>query len=224
MPRILIADSNQLVACGLQATLRSHGLDEVVGQARTEAEMTELIRHFSPEVVILDFVSKGFSVDSIVRLKAMGRIRVLALTDAQRGATLVNALRAGVDGYVKKDCDLQEIVEAVRETHCGRKFFCSQILETIKKEGINLESLDVIEPDCAGISLSKRELEVIRLIAEGFTNPQISEKLFVSPHTVTTHRRNILQKLGVNNTAAVVMYAVQAGLVSPNKFLFAREA
>lgn len=224
MPRILIADSNQLVACGLQATLRSHGLDEVVGQARTEAEMTELIRHFSPELVILDFVSKGFSVDSIVRLKAMGRIRVLALTDAQRGATLVNALRAGVDGYVKKDCDLQEIVEAVRETHCGRKFFCSQILETIKKEGINLESLDVVEPDCAGISLSKRELEVIRLIAEGFTNPQISEKLFVSPHTVTTHRRNILQKLGVNNTAAVVMYAVQAGLVSPNKFLFAREA
>ena len=72
---------------------------------------------------------------------------------------------AGVDGYVKKDCDLQEIVEAVRETHCGRKFFCSQILETIKKEGINLESLDVVEPDCAGISLSKRELEVILLIA-----------------------------------------------------------
>ena len=224
MPRILIADSNQLVACGLQATLRSHGLEQVVGQARTEEEMTELIRHFAPEVVILDFVSKGFTVDSIVRLKAMGRIRVLALTDAQRGATLVNALRAGVDGYVKKDCDLQEIVEAVRETHCGRKFFCSQILETIKKEGINLESLDVVEPDCVGISLSKRELEVIRLIAEGFTNPQISEKLFVSPHTVTTHRRNILQKLGVNNTAAVVMYAVQAGLVSPNKFLFAREA
>ena len=109
MPRILIADSNQLVACGLQAILRSHGLEEVVGQARTEEEMVDLIRHFSPELVILDFVSKGFSVDSIVRLKAMGRIRVLALTDAQRGATLVNALRAGVDGYVKKDCDLQEI-------------------------------------------------------------------------------------------------------------------
>ena len=74
-----------------------------------------------------------------------------------------------------------------------------------------------------GVSLSKRELEVIRLIAEGFTNPQISEKLFVSPHTVTTHRRNILQKLGANNTAAVVMYAVQSGLVSPNKFLFGQK-
>jgi len=224
MPRILIADSNALVACGLQATLRSHGLNEVVGQARHEEELMAQIEAFQPDLVILDFVAPGFSVETIVRLKAMKRLRVLALTDAQRGVTLVHALRAGVDGYVKKDCDLQEIVEAVRETECGRKFFCSQILETIRKEGINLESLDVVDPDCSGVSLSKRELEVICLIAEGFTNPQISEKLFVSPHTVTTHRRNILNKLGANNTAAVVLYAVQAGLVSPNKFLFAPEA
>jgi len=224
MPRILIADSNALVACGLQATLRSHGLNEVVGQARHEEELMAQIEAFQPDLVILDFVAPGFSVETIVRLKAMKRLRVLALTDAQRGVTLVHALRAGVDGYVKKDCDLQEIVEAVRETECGRKFFCSQILETIQKEGINLESLDVVDPDCSGVSLSKRELEVICLIAEGFTNPQISEKLFVSPHTVTTHRRNILNKLGANNTAAVVLYAVQAGLVSPNKFLFAPEA
>ena len=223
MPRILIADSNQLIACGLQATLRSHGMDQVVGQASSEKEMFDLIELFSPDLVILDFVTSGFSVESVIRLKAKGRIRVLALTDAQRGVTLVNALRAGVDGYVKKDCDLQEIVEAVRETQYGRKFFCSQILDTIKREGIDLESLNVVDPGCAGVSLSKRELQVIRLIAEGFTNPQISEKLFVSPHTVTTHRRNILQKLGVNNTASVVLYAVQAGLVSPNKFLFAPE-
>lgn len=224
MPQILIADSNALVACGLQATLRSHGMNQVVGQAKNESELIDLIDAFAPDLVIIDFMADGFAVDTIVRLKSKGRIRVLALTDTQRGATLVNALRAGVDGYVKKDCSLQEIVEAVRETHGGRKFFCSQILEAIKKEGINLESLDVVDPSCSGVSLSKRELEVIRLIAEGFTNPQISEKLFVSKHTVTTHRRNILQKLGANNTAAVVMYAVQAGLVSPNKFLFAREA
>ena len=96
MSRILIADSNQLVACGLQATLRSHGIDQVVGQARSEQEMFDLIDLFSPDLVILDFVTSGFSVESIIRLKAKGRIRVLALTDAQRGVTLVNALRAGV--------------------------------------------------------------------------------------------------------------------------------
>ena len=180
-------------------------------------------------------LKKGTCLDSLVltvrvklrRLDHSNACRVkIANEYNERLADVVEtpALRAGVDGYVKKDCDLQEIVEAVRETHCGRKFFCSQILDTIKREGIDLESLDVVDPDCAGVSLSKRELEVIRLIAEGFTNPQISEKLFVSPHTITTHRRNILQKLGANNTASVVMYAVQAGLVSPNKFLFAPEA
>jgi len=190
MPRIVIADSQQLVACGLHATLRSHGLDQVVGHARNEQELFDLVEHFSPELVILDFVAQGFTVETIVKLKSMGRIRILALTDAQRGSTLVHALRAGVDGYVKKDCDLQEIVEAVRETHAGRKFFCGQILETIRKEGIDLESLNVVDPDCLGVSLSKRELEVIRLIAEGFTNPQISEKLFVSPLTAATSFRS----------------------------------
>lgn len=222
-PSVLIADSQALAACGLHATLRSHGLDEVVGHARNEEEMLGLARDFAPDVVVLDFVADGFTVESILKLKSLGTVRILALTDAQQGSTLVNALRAGVDGYVKKDCDLQEIVEAVIETSRGKKFFCGQILDTIRKEGIDLESLDVVDPNCNGVSLSKRELEVIRLIAEGFTNPQISEKLFVSPHTVTTHRRNILQKLGANNTAAVVMYAVQSGLVSPNKFLFGQE-
>jgi len=73
---------------------------------------------------------------------------------------------------------------------------------------------------CEPVVLSERELEIITHIAEGFTNNQIAEKLFISPHTVNTHRKNILQKLGANNTAAIVMYAVKANLVSPNKFLF----
>jgi DNA-binding CsgD family transcriptional regulator len=70
------------------------------------------------------------------------------------------------------------------------------------------------------VSITERELEIITLIAEGYTNVEIAEKLFLSPHTVNTHRKNILQKLGVNNTAAIVMYAVKTQLVSPNKFLF----
>jgi DNA-binding CsgD family transcriptional regulator len=71
------------------------------------------------------------------------------------------------------------------------------------------------------VNISERELEIIKLIAEGYTNVEIAEKLFLSPHTVNTHRKNILQKLGINNTAAIVMYAVKTNLVSPNKFLFA---
>jgi DNA-binding CsgD family transcriptional regulator len=83
-----------------------------------------------------------------------------------------------------------------------------------------LNDLEIAEFSCEPVVISERELEVIKYIAEGYTNNEIAEKLFLSPHTVNTHRKNIMQKLGVNNTAAIVMYAVKSQLVSPNKFLF----
>ena len=83
-----------------------------------------------------------------------------------------------------------------------------------------MNDLELTEFNCEAVSITERELEIITLIAEGYTNVEIAEKLFLSPHTVNTHRKNILQKLGVNNTAAIVMYAVKTQLVSPNKFLF----
>jgi DNA-binding NarL/FixJ family response regulator len=132
----------------------------------------------------------------------------------------VNALRAGVTSYIKKDCDVHEIVDSIRETAKGGRFFCGQILEAIRREAIDVNDLDIVELSCEPVVISDRELEVIKLIAEGYTNVEIAEKLFLSPHTVNTHRKNIMQKLGVNNTAAIVMYAVKSQLVSPNKFLF----
>jgi DNA-binding NarL/FixJ family response regulator len=111
----------------------------------------------------------------------------------------------------------------LRETLKGGTFFCGKILDEIRRESIDVTDLEGLELTCDPIVLSGRETEVLQLIAEGHTNTQIAEKLFLSAHTVTTHRKNIMAKLGVNNTAAIVMYAVKTGLVSPNKFLFQRE-
>ena len=123
--------------------------------------------------------------------------------------------------YVKKDCELSEIVNAVLETQKGNKFFCGQILETIQKAQIDVNDLDFDSFSCDAVVLSERENEIIVLIAEGFTNNQIAEELFLSNHTITTHRKNIMAKLGVKNTAGIVMYAVKTNLGSPNKYLFA---
>ena len=95
------------------------------------------------------------------------------------------------------------------------------MLELIHEDGVDLDDVQFEPMSCEPISLSTRELEVITLIAEGSTNTQIASKLFLSNHTVNTHRKNIMRKLGVNNTAGIVMYAVKSQLVSPNKFLFA---
>jgi DNA-binding NarL/FixJ family response regulator len=136
----------------------------------------------------------------------------------------VNALRSGVKSYVKKDCDSMEIINSVKETGRGNKFFCGQILETIRDASIDVNDIDFDSFSCEPISLSERELEIITLIAEGLTNNQIADQLFLSAHTINTHRKNIMAKLGVKNTAGIVMYAVKTNLVSPNKFLFAAES
>jgi DNA-binding NarL/FixJ family response regulator len=204
--RVILADSSDLVRMGLRT------------------ELQDQLEAFGTEVVVIDYTSTGFDIDVIPRVLSKYKdIRFIAITADQSAQTLVNALRSGVTSYVKKDCDLSEIINAVEETARGSKFFCGQILETIRKASIDVEDIDFDSFSCEPIVLSDRENEIITLIAEGLTNIQIAEQLFLSSHTVNTHRKNIMAKLGVKNTAGIVMYAVKTNLVSPNKFLFAGE-
>ena len=219
--QVIIADGNHIIRCGLSTIFSNYEQIQVAAQVENQDELLDSVKNFSPAVVLIDYRSAGFSIDSIAELKrTFPTQRVVAITPEQSAVTIVNALRAGVDSYIKKDCDVSEIVDSVIETGNGSTFFCGKILESIRKESIDVEDLEINEFSCEPVSLSARELEVITLIAEGHTNNQIAEKLFLSAHTVNTHRKNIMQKLGVNNTAAIVMYAVKAQLVSPNKFLF----
>jgi DNA-binding NarL/FixJ family response regulator len=221
---LAIADSSALFRLGVRNMVRQVEGIEVLGEAATGEDLVGLVQSFHPDIVVVDFLADEFDIDVVRRVKAAHpSTRVLAITTQQSGHTLVNALRAGVDSYIKKDCDLGEVEDAIRETAKGGTFFCGQILDRIRQESINVEDLDTLPLTCDPIHLSGRETEVLQLIAEGLTNTQVAEKLFLSTHTVTTHRKNIMSKLGVNNTAAMVMYAVKTGLVSPNKFLFQKE-
>jgi DNA-binding NarL/FixJ family response regulator len=219
--KLVIADSNFLIRAGLNAVLSQYADIEIVGEASSETQLREMVKGFQPDVVLIDFASQHFSIDVVPAIHKQNKhIRFVGITGEQSGVTIVNALRAGIVSYIKKDCDIHEIVDSVRETAAGGRFFCGQILNTIRKESIDVNDLELTEFNCEAVSITERELEIITLIAEGYTNVEIAEKLFLSPHTVNTHRKNILQKLGVNNTAAIVMYAVKTQLVSPNKFLF----
>ena len=221
MKKIIIADSNMLIRSGLNTVLKQYDDFQVLGEAISEAQLIDMVKSFEVDVVLIDFAAKDFSIDVFAKVNRFNsKVKFVAITGEQTGITIVNALRAGVTSYIKKDCDIHEIVESIRETADGGRFFCGQILETIKREAIDVNDLDISELSCEAVIISERELEVIKLIAEGYTNHEIADKLFLSPHTVNTHRKNIMQKLGVNNTAAIVMYAVKAQLVSPNKFLF----
>ena len=220
-----MADSNELMRVGLRTVLKSIPQLEIVGEARNSDELLSQTQDFDVNLVVIDYTADGFEIDVIPKvLSKRPNVRFLAITPEQSAQTLVNALRSGVQSYVKKDCDLGEILDAVKDTSIGKKFFCGQILETIQRASIDVNDIDLDSFTCEPVILSERESEIITLIAEGLTNAQIAEQLFLSNHTINTHRKNIMNKLGVKNTAGIVMYAVKTNLVSPNKFLFAGEA
>lgn len=223
--KLILADSNEIMRIGLRTLLQTVGNLQIVGEARSSEELIELVKSFEVNLVLLDYTAKGFSIDVIPQaLQRKNDLNIIAITPEQSAPTLVHALRSGVKSYVKKDCDTQEIIDSVKETGKGNKFFCGQILETIRDASINVDDIDIDALSCEPVSLSERENEIITLIAEGLTNQQIAEQLFLSNHTINTHRKNIMAKLGVKNTAGIVMYAVKTNLVSPNKFLFAGDS
>jgi DNA-binding NarL/FixJ family response regulator len=219
--RTLIADHGELSIIGLRAILSGVGRVELVGVARDEIELHALLVRHRPDVVLIDHMAEGFTARSIREgIRRSKRTRFVSITPDPSTAALMSAIRAGVTSYIKEDCGVDEIIDAVLHTADGGKFFCGKIVEHLKRSGFDVERFRREPMSCAPVTLSARENEIVQLIAEGLSYTRIAEQLNLSAHTVTTHRRNVMQKLGVNSTAAVVMYAVKNGLVSPNRYLF----
>lgn len=218
---IAIADSSPVFRYGLRKILEAQNKFEIAGEFETGEGLETWLKKNSPDMLVLDCLAPGFSVDTVLACSRLRpTVKMLAITSSHSGQSIVNALRAGIKSYVKKDCSMEEVLEAIEETSRGGTFFCGQILGAIKAESIDVSDLELAHYTCDPILLTEREIEVLTLISEGLTNIQIADKLFLSSHTVNTHRKNIMQKLGVNNTASMVMYAVKSGFVSPNRFLF----
>jgi len=222
---VIIADSNEIVSVGLRTILSSERNVSIVSEAKSNDELLNQVKNFEVDIILIDYTSVGYSIDIIpIILAKHKRVKFVAITPDQSAQTVVHALRSGVTSHVKKDCDISEIINSVKETNVGNKFFCGQILETIQKASIDVNDMDLDSFTCEPILLTERESEIIVFISEGYTNVQIAEKLFLSSHTVNTHRKNVMAKLGVKNTAGIVMYAVKMNFVKPNKFLFSSEA
>jgi DNA-binding NarL/FixJ family response regulator len=223
--KLIIADGNELVRIGLSTLFKLQTDIEVIAESTTGKDLLDQVKCFPPDIILLDYTAKGFEIDIVPKIfKVNPSIQIVSITNDPTAQSIIHALRAGVRSCVKKDCDLSEIVDAVNETFSGNAFFCGEIVNTIRKSNINIDNLDLGDFSCEPIILSERELEIAKWIAEGSTNQEIAEALFLSAHTVNTHRKNLMAKLGVKNTAGIVLYAVKMNLVSPNKFLFAQES
>lgn len=219
--RVLIADASEIAILGIRCILSDVPRVEVIGEARDPIELMASIVREKPDVVLIDHTARGFGPEVIREgLSRSKRVRFVAITHDPGRMTIMGALRAGVTSYIKKDCDTREIMDAVLRTADGERFFCGQIIEAIQQASIDLHKVLDGPLSCAPVAITRREAEIIALIAEGNSYTRIAARLNLSAHTVTSHRKKIMQKLGINNTAALVLYAVKNGLVSPNRFLF----
>ena len=217
---IVIADNSELILNGLRSILQPLAGDGIVSFTKY-APLKEYLKATKNILLIIDYTSKGFSLNKVVELKnKYPKMLVMALTPYTNAQTIVQAVEAGIESHIKKECSVEEIKDAFNATSAGNKFFCNDIVAQMRKENINPKNIDFKSLDPNPVSLSDRELQIIRFIAEGYTNSQIAAIVYLSNHTVNTHRKNIMKKLGVNNTAGIVMYAVKEQMVTPNQFSF----
>ena len=217
MISVLIADKNYLSRLGLY-TLLSNSANFEVDYTEDEnfENLVASIKKNKPKILVLDYQSLNFSAKQIsILTKSFKRLQVLAITDYMSRAEMQSALDSGVRSYLLKECDKEEIIEALHATYNGERFLCGKVAYFLA----NSQELEVMRPElervsCQGLGITDRELDIIRLISEGLSNKLIADKLELSTHTVNTHRKNIMNKLSIPNTAGIVMFAVKNNLLA----------
>jgi DNA-binding NarL/FixJ family response regulator len=212
--RVLLVDDHALVRQGFRRILEDEPDIEVVGEAGGGADAIELERRLDPDVVVMDMampeINGLHAAIEILRRKPDRRILMLSMyADEQY---VLNALDAGVSGYILKNALETDLIRAVRALAGGGRFLSPELSEIAIRR---LVSRDAVPSDDPFSKLSQREIQVLRLIAMGKSNREIAALLGVSANTVAVHRTNLMSTLGVHKAAELVLIAVKKGLVKP---------
>jgi DNA-binding NarL/FixJ family response regulator len=214
--RIIIADDHELARLGLRTMLMPEPDLEVVGEASTGREAVELTRKLLPDLVLMDI--RMPDVDGLAATRSikeeLPRISILILTLSEDPDYLLEALRVGAAGYVLKDASRREVVNAVRQVLSGESpldpRLAAQLIRRLASQTQQKE-----QPAKRGDELTQRELDVLRLVAEGKTNAEIGQSLFVSVGTVKVHVERIIGKLGVSDRTQAAVRAIELGYLTP---------
>ncbi|MFQ5594522.1 MAG: response regulator [Anaerolineae bacterium] len=212
--RILIADDHNLFRRGLQRILGDYDDLDVIGEATNGQEAVALAGRLHPDIVLMDVGMPGMSGPEATHhiRTAHPETQVIMLTVSDRDEDLFAAIKAGARGYLLKNAEAADLLEAIRCVHIGEAMIAPSMAVRLLEE-FGALAREAPETSLAE-SLSDREVEVLRLVAQGFANKEIAGKLSLSEHTVKSHLRNILDKLHLRSRAHAAAYAVQAGLVN----------
>jgi DNA-binding NarL/FixJ family response regulator len=211
--RVLLVDDHDLFRAGLRTLLEEQGV-EIVGEAESGTEALRLLRETAPEVVVMDLNMPGISGVEATRQMTMiaPLTRVLVLTISDQDGDVMDAILAGACGYLLKDASITELMAGIRAAASGESLvspvIASKVLQRLRATSASPHEAQTIRSE-----LSDREIQVLKLIANGKDNAQIAGELHISPKTVKNHISNILMKLQIENRIQAAVYAVRSGLV-----------
>ena len=205
--RILIVDDHPLVREGLAMRIGLHADLKICGEAESEDEAIEKVKEVCPNVVLVDIsLRSGHGLDLIKRIKSFNpAINMLVISGFQESLYAERALRAGALGYLNKQESNEKLIEAIRTVLAGKRFLSPEISRRLIEHALSGQDVEKTPIE----SLTDRELEIFRMIGEGLTTSIIANQLFLSTHTIDTHRENIKRKLSVKTAAELSRTAVQ---------------
>ena len=211
--RVLIVDDHDLFRTGLRNLLEEQGV-LIVGEAATGAEAVRIVREIAPDVVVMDLNMPGMGgVDATRHITSIAPLtRVVMLTISEDDSDVMDAILAGACGYLLKDSSIQDLMAGIRAASRGESLIspniAAKVLQRVRATSTRPEIANTIRAE-----LSDREIEVLKLIANGKDNAVIAGELHISPKTVKNHISNILMKLQIDNRIQAAVYAVRSGIV-----------
>ncbi|WP_419661320.1 two component system response regulator, LuxR-type [Desulfosarcina variabilis str. Montpellier] len=213
--RVFIVEDHRLFREGLKSMLDSRGDIDIVGEAEDGLEAIRLIRNIKPELVLLDLSMPkmgGISVMKEVK-RELPDTRILALTIHESDQFVLEAFEAGTDGYCIKDASRAELMNAVDCVLQGKPYISPDISDQVIQGYISGKK--TLKKESNWDTVTQREREVLKLLAEGYTNKEIGDFLHISAKTVEKHRANLISKLDLHNVAQLTTFAIEKGLVEP---------
>jgi DNA-binding NarL/FixJ family response regulator len=211
---IVIVENHTIVREGLRLLLSSHGKFQVVGEAEDGIGAIRCAQELQPDLILMDI-----SMPRMNGMEAIGEVkkqspntRILILTVHKTEEYVHASLKAGADGYISKDANHNELLMAIENVLCGKRYLSPEISNKV----INgyLEGRKGLEQDFKWNSLTTRERAVLKLVAEGLRNKEIADLLCISLNTVEKHRDNLMKKLDLHNASSLTLYAQEKGLLS----------
>lgn len=214
--KILIVDDHDLIRKGIKAMLNDIEDFVIVGEAINGKEAIEQTMELAPDIIIMDIsmpVMTGIESIQIIK-NDYPRVKTLILTIHSEDEYIEQIYKSGASGCLYKNAGKNEFELAIRSINNGERYFCRGLADALLREYYDKkdESAQNI-PSLDENPLTKREIEILKLLAEDMSNQKIADKLYISLRTVETHRKNIMQKLKLNSTVALVRYAVRKGIV-----------